>query len=208
MNFLDELTSLVFLEDAPKKSDIIFIPGGSYGSLAKTAARLYHQGMAPKILPSGKYSKLTGHFDGSKDEPPIFPGRSYDTEWAFMHDILRSEGVSESVILKEDQATFTYENAIYSRKVTDALGLNIRQAIICCQAYHARRCRIYYELLYPETRFLICPTNTRGITRENWFKDSTKIDIVLDEISRLGGQFHDIVRQYGQSSPPSRRKSS
>ena len=197
MRFLEELTDLVFLEDVPEKSDIIFIPGGSYGELARTAARLYRQGMAELILPSGKYGKLTGRFEGSKDSPPIFPDRHYDTEWDFLKDILIHEGVDEKAILKENQATYTYENAIYSRRVTDALGLNIKKAIICCQAYHARRCRIYYEILYPETRFYICPTNTQGITRENWYQSEEKIDTVLGEISRLGGQFHDIVRQYG-----------
>ena len=108
-------------------------------------------------------------------------------------------GVPEEAILREDQATFTYENAIYSRQVTDACGLTIKKAILCCQAYHARRCRLYYEILYPDTRFYVCPTNTLGITRENWYSSQEKIDIVLGELSRLGGQFHDIVRQYGMA---------
>ena len=199
MKFLEELTDLVFLEDIPEKSDIIFIPGSGFGALARTAARLYHQGMAPLILPSGRYGKLTGRFEGSKDTPPIFPKRRYPTEWAFMKDILIQEGVSEKDILKEDLATYTYENAIYSRQVTDACGLTIKKAILCCQAYHARRCRLYYEILYPDTRFYVCPTNTLGITRENWYSSQEKIDIVLGELSRLGGQFHDIVRQYGMA---------
>lgn len=197
MNFIDELTDLIFLKDQPEKADILFIPGGSYGVLALTAADLYHRGFAPLILPSGKYGKLTSGFSGSKDEPPLFPERSYQTEWAFLNDVLLSQGVPQTAILKEDQATYTYENAIYSRKVTDSLGLNISKAIICCQAYHARRCRIYYEILYPNTQFIICPTNTQDITRENWYKDGKKIDLVLGEISRLGNQFHDIVREYG-----------
>lgn len=197
MDFLDELTKLVFLEDTPEKSDIIFIPGGSYGTLAHTAAKLYMEGYAPYILPSGKYSKTVGHFEGSKDEPPIFSDRTFATEWEFLKAILLADGVDSASVLKEDQATYTYENAIYSRQVTDRLGLHIRQAIICCQAYHARRCRLYYEVLYPETRFLICPTITRGISKDNWFLDKDKISTVLGEISRIGGQFHQIVHQYG-----------
>lgn len=198
MDFLDELTELVFLEDTPEKSDIIFIPGGSYGALAHTAAKLYKDGYAPYILPSGKYSKTVGYFDGSKDAPPIFGDRTFATEWDFLNAILLDDGVGPEAILKEDQATYTYENAIYSRQVTDSLGLHIRQAIICCQAYHARRCRLYYEVLYPDTRFLICPTITREISRDNWFLDKDKISTVLGEISRIGGQFHQIVRQYGE----------
>ena len=59
MHFIEEFTNMIFLEDQPEKSDIIFIPGSGHAALAHTAARLYHSGLAPLILPSGKYSKLT-----------------------------------------------------------------------------------------------------------------------------------------------------
>ena len=36
-------------------------------------------------------------------------------------------GVPEEMILKEDQATYTYENAIYSRQVTDREYLDIQK---------------------------------------------------------------------------------
>lgn len=218
MYFINELTELVFLEDAPEVSDIIFIPGGAYGAIAKTAARLYKTGYAPRLLPSGKYSKLRGYFPGPADGErsgcavaPAAPSgpasagsgntaaAAYRTEWEFLRSVLLREGVPESAILKEDQATYTYENAIFSRQVTDAMGLEIKKAIICCQAYHARRCRLYYEILYPNTRFFICPTVTQGISRENWYKDPKKIDTVLGEIERWGSQFHDILREYGPS---------
>lgn len=198
MHFIKELTDLVFLDDIPEKSDIIFIPGGSYGALAKTAATLYHQGLAPLLLPSGKYSKLKGYFPGPADDscPDIYR-EEISTEWEFLKSVLLSEGVPPSAILREDQATYTYENAIYSRQVTDASGLDIQRAIICCQAYHARRCRLYYEILYPETQFFICPTVTQGISRDNWFLNEQKTNIVLGEIERWGGQFHEILREYG-----------
>ena len=57
MHFIEEFTNMIFLEDQPEKSDIIFIPGSGHAALAHTAARLYHSGLAPLILPSGKYSK-------------------------------------------------------------------------------------------------------------------------------------------------------
>ena len=91
MKFLEELTDLVFVEDLPQKSDIIFIPGGRYGALALQAARLYKEGMAPLILPSGKYSKLVGFFEGPADMPDSAL-KNCPTEWAFMDHILRSQG--------------------------------------------------------------------------------------------------------------------
>lgn len=185
-NFVQDMTDFIFVEDAPEKADIIFVPGGDQGALAVTAARLYREGYAPRVLPSGRFSKPTGFCQ--------IPG--YETEWAFLRDILLREGVPGEAILEEQEATYTYENAIFSRRVTDALGLRIRRAILCPQAHHARRALLYYKILYPDTTFLVCPTVTRGITRENWYRDPEKIDIVLGELERCGSQFHAILREY------------
>lgn len=201
MHFIEEFTNMIFIEDQPEQSDIIFIPGSGYAALAHTAARLYHRGLAPLILPSGKYSKLTGHFSGPADPDEVNTslktGSSWETECDFLHDILIWDHVPRSAILKENQATFTYENAVYSRKLTDHLGLNIRRAIICCQAFHARRAKMYYEILYPNTRFFICPTVTQNISSHNWYLEPEKIQTVLGELSRMGSQFNDLIVRYG-----------
>ncbi len=111
-----------------------------------------------------------------------------------MHETLTRMGVPDAAILREERATFTWENAIYSRKLTDELGIKVRRAIVCCQAYHARRCRMYYAQQFPETELLICPAVTRGIDRESWYRDPEKIDAVLGEVERCGSQFHEIMK--------------
>lgn len=183
--FYQCITDFIFVEHQPETADIIFVPGGNYPEAALHAAELYHQGWAPWVLPSGKYSILQGYFPGEQE-----------TEWEYLRDILVKAGVPEPAILKENNATFTYENAIESRKVTDALGMTIRTAILSCQAYHARRCLMYYQEQFPETEFLVCPVETKGINRENWFLDRTKIDVVLGEVERCGSQFHEILGAY------------
>lgn len=188
MKFIQDITDFIFVEEQPQKADVIFVPGGDQGSLAVTAARLYQEGYAPLILPSGRFSKPVGKC--------LIPG--YETEWQFMRDILVKEGIPESAILEEQQATYTYENAIYSRKVTDALGINVKRAILCPQACHARRALLYYEICFPETEILVCSTVTREISRDNWFLDDAKIDVVLGELEKCGSQFHEILRQYGK----------
>ena len=109
-----------------------------------------------------------------------------------------SEAVKK--VLEEQQATYTYENAIFSRQVTDALGLDIRRAILCPQACHARRALLYYEICFPETEFFVCPTVTRDISRDNWFLEDEKIDVVLGELEKCGSQFHEILREYGKQT--------
>lgn len=103
MHFIEEFTNMIFLEDQLEKSDIIFIPGSGHAALAHTAARLYHSGLAPLILPSGKYSKLTGYFPGPSDQDEeITPPKSsgvWESEWDFLHDVLTLDHVPESAIL-------------------------------------------------------------------------------------------------------------
>ena len=185
--FLQDMTDFIFLEDEPKKADVIFLPGSEEGALAKTAAKLYHQGFAPLIVPSGKYAKWTG-------ETLV---KEFETESDHFAKILMEEGVPERAILKEREATYTYQNAINTRKLLDEIGIEVKTAILCCQAFHARRSKLYYQILFPDTEILVCPTVTKEISRDNWFKTREKSDRVLGEIERFGSQFYEIVAEYG-----------
>ena len=185
--FLEEMTNFIFLQDEPQKADVIFLPGSEEGVLAKTAAKLYLEGYAPLIIPSGKYAKWTGH--SMVDQ--------FETESDHFAHLLMEEGVPEEAILKEREATYTYQNAINTRKLLDERGIVVKRALLCCQAYHARRSKLYYQVLFPDTEILVIPTITKGITRDNWFKSREKSEIVLGEIERCGSQFHEIVAEYG-----------
>ena len=186
--FLQDITEFIFLQDKPKKADVIFIPGSNEGDLARRAAELYHEGYAPLIVPSGKYAKWIGHN----------LVKEYETESDYFEAILLHEGVPEEAVLKEREATYTYENAIFTKKLLEKRGIEVKTAILCPQAYHARRSKLYYQVLFPDTEILVCPTVTKGISRENWFKSREKIDKVLSELERCGSQFHEIVEQYGR----------
>ena len=186
MSVLDEYTKFIFLEDEPEHADIIFLPGSDQGALALRAAQLWKAGYAPVILPSGRYGKLVGKFTGDP---------ACHTEWEYLHHLLREQGVPDEAVWKEDRATFTYENALRSREVTDAAGLKVRKALLCCQAYHARRASLYYQACFPEARILVCPVETKGISRENWYRSEEGIQLVLTEVTHCGSQFGEVVRK-------------
>ena len=186
--FYQCLTDFIFVEHEPEKADMIFVPGGNYPEAALHAAKLYLEGFALYVMPSGRYSITAGKFDS-----PV-----YGTECDYLCDILLREGVPETALLRENQATYTYENAIYSRKKADELGLTVRKAILSCQAFHARRSLMYYQEQFPETQFLVCPVVTRGIGRDTWFLTENGIDTVLGEVERCGAQFHQIMRDHMQ----------
>ena len=192
--FLNQITEFIFVEDKPEKSDVIFIPGSGFPQLAEEAAKLYHQGLVPYILPSGRYSVLNGKFAGVQEKKELYDGE-YETEWEFLKEVLKKNHVSEEHILREDKATYTYENAIYSRKVTDCLGMEIKKAILCCKPYHARRSLLYYQLLYPETQFYVCPIQDSDVKRDNWYLTEKGIRLVFGEVQRIGEQFVDITKE-------------
>jgi len=194
LKWIRDITDFIFLEDAPAPVDVIFIPGNGHALPSELAAQLYTSGYAPYVLPSGRYAIGTSGFAGQKSGLRIYEGE-FDTEWAFMRRILIENGVPEHAILREDEATYTYQNAIFSRKRTDEMGLTISRAIICCMPVHARRARMYYETLYPDAELLVCPAKGADVTRDNWTQSENGIDTVLGEMERCGGQFHAILRE-------------
>jgi len=194
LDWIRDITDFIFLEDQPQSADVIFIPGNGHAEPSELAAKLYHEGYAPLILPSGRYAIGSSGFAGQKSGSRLYEGE-FETEWAYMRHILLENGVPEGAILREDEATYTYQNAINSRRRTDSEGLAIRRAILCCMPVHARRARMYYETLFPDAQLFVCPVKSADITRENWMHEPAGIDRVLGEMERCGGQFHDILKE-------------
>ena len=192
--WIGDITRFIFLEDAPCACDILFIPGNGHAEPSEHAARLYRDGYAPLVLPSGRFSIGSGAFGGQKSGARLYDG-AFDTEWAFMRRVLLDNGVPEAAILREDEATYTYQNAIYSRRRTDERGLCISRALLCCVPLHARRAKMYYQTLFPQAEIRVCPAPNAAITRDNWTDTPEGIDAVLGELERCGSQFHDILRE-------------
>lgn len=187
-DFLKKTEEFIFVENRPEKADIIFVPGNGYPQMAEKAAELYREGYAPVVLPSGKYSITTGRFGGVLSGTEKYHG-SYETEWEFLRDVLVKNGVKPEDILREDRATYTYENALFSREVTEKAGLSVKKAILCCKSHHARRVLMYFQYVYPETEFLVCPSFPDGITRSNWNHTELGVDAVIGEVTRIIRQF-------------------
>ncbi len=196
---IQDITNFIFVEHIPEKADIIFIPGSSWPETCEKTAKLWLSGYAPYILPAGKYGMNQDSFTVPKSLQTKYP-HQYKSEWEYMSHILVQSGVNEEAILKEDESMYTYQNAFNSRHVTDALGLKIKTAIICCQSFHARRCLMYYQWAYPETRFMVCPIETENINKHNWYKNTYGIKRVMGELMRCGSQFVEAIPDYYQES--------
>ena len=53
---------------------------------------------------------------------------------------------------------------------------------------------MYYETVYENTNFIICPSEVKGINKGNWFTSEDGIDTVLGELEICGNQFKDILK--------------
>lgn len=186
-------TELIFVSHEPAPADIILVPGSEASALGEKASELWKAGFAPTILVSGRYSITRDRFIPMAGEEKRYPG-SYETEADFLGTVMEKNGVPGSAIWKDRTATYTYENAIASRKMTKERGISVQKAILCCKPSHARRCLLYYQLLFPETEFMVCPC-AHEITAKNWYKTEEGIDTVLGEAERLGTQFHRIMKE-------------
>ncbi|MDR1629364.1 MAG: YdcF family protein [Oscillospiraceae bacterium] len=192
--FVNDISDFIFMEDTPEESDIILIPGGSYPEIAERAAELYHEGYAPYVLPSGRFSIKVGRFCGPAVKAGAYNG-DYTTEWEFLADVLMRNGVPEHAVLREDESTFTKENAVFSKRLTDSLGLRVKKAILCCKSYHARRAFMCYQTEFEDTEFFVCPADVKGIDKRNWMRSEAGISMVMGELQKCGGQFQDAIQK-------------
>ena len=128
---LDALTEFIFVRDEPAPADVICIPGNGHAEPAEKAAALFRAGFAPLLLPSGRWAVTKERFLGQTSGARAYPG-DCRTEWEFMRAVLTENGVPEKAILREEKATFTWQNAIGSRAALEAAGIRVRRAILCC----------------------------------------------------------------------------
>ena len=90
--------------------------------------------------------------------------------------------------------------------MTDKEGMEVKKAILCCMPYHARRALLYYQLLYPETEFFVCPAKESPITAAQirYLTDLLNYHgLSLDNINQLtksdaSRKIDSIIREYGR----------
>ena len=195
MKIIDDITSFIFVEDEPRKCDIIFLPGGSDPGVPEKAAELFHSGFSPLLLPSGGVGIKNGKFGGVKNKKDIY-NKDYQTECEFYSDVLLKNGVPGSAIIPEDKSRYTIQNAFFSRQIADERGIAVRCAMICCKSFHDRRCLMLYQFAFPEAEILVMPIEVYGINRDNWYRHQYGIDRVMGKLARCGDQFVAELKGY------------
>lgn len=184
---LQDITNYIFMEDELEKADAIFIPGCARPEHTEAAARLYRDGYAPLLLPSGGFTRLQGGFRGVQKGGERY-GTDFGCEADFLEEVLLQNGVPARAILKERTATYTLENAEKTKELLREKGIILRTAILCCKAHHARRSHLYYSMVFPEVRLLVHPVAVDGVSREHWHETEEGRRTVFGELARMGQQ--------------------
>lgn len=118
------------LQDTAEPADVIIVlgaglkedgrPGPALSRRTRHAAALWHEGLAPLVLCAGGQSEY-------------YPR----AEAAACREILLATGLPDEAILLEERSRSTEENAIYSKRLLDSLGLT--RVTLVSDSYHMLR---------------------------------------------------------------------
>lgn len=190
-NYIEAISDFVFCEDLIQKVDVIIIPGATRASIPERAAELFNQGYAPYIAVSGKYSSRRTEFPTERLKGTKYQDNHYTCEAEFLKNVLELNGVPSESIFFENESTNTLQNAEYIRNELEQKKFSFKSAIICCQAFHARRVQMTFSLVFPDAQLYICPVTTQNIHKYNWYRTENGIKKVFGEVERCGKYFTD-----------------
>lgn len=125
------------------------------------AARLYHQGAAPRILVSGGNAKWVGPETGS--------------ESIAMKDILILAGVPDDAIILETLSANTYDNAVNSVEIMD--NLEMKHAILITSAMHMPRAMGIFKKLNQDV--IPAPTDFQVTDEDITYAFSTDLRVQI-----------------------------
>ncbi len=168
---IDDLVAIwnfLAVEEPTRSSDLIFCFGNANLKTAQTAARLYHDKVAPLVLVSGGSRAKVDHFS---------------TEAEGFHHELVAAGVPDSAIIVEPHAGHTGENIDFGWAELAKRGIELRSVVAVPFAPATRRTIATLRFKQPGLQVAGIPgfTGMRG-----YIDDPYRVArMVLDEIDKL-----------------------
>jgi uncharacterized SAM-binding protein YcdF (DUF218 family) len=162
-DILKGMAQFLIVQDNPKKSDAVLVLGGEHDNeRTKRASQLFHAGYAAYYVVS----------DG---------GYNYKEEKITdkMVSAAQLYHVPRSVIVIEDKALSTYENAVYTRQLMEEK--HWKSAIVVTNNWHTRRAKMTFDKVYQNSGITLSYASTNDITLEDWWSDPVKREHVLTE---------------------------
>lgn len=156
-----------------EKADCIFVLGSHDKRVAEYAADLFFQGLAPYILFSGGFGRLTeGNF--TKPEAELFA------------EIAVTRGVPREKIIIENKSTNTGQNVEFSKKILKEKGFEFHTFILVQKPYMERRTFATFKQVWPEKEFRV---TSPQISYEEYPNDEISqdemINIMVGDLQRI-----------------------
>lgn len=180
------------LHQTPKKSDCIVGFGCYNEDVARRAAQLYHQGLAPLILFTGGLGRNTSSM-------------WTESEASRFARIAMAEGVPEKDILTEEKSTNSAENLIFSRRILAERGLTHPRIIGVQKPYMERRLFAAFPVYWPEAEVTVTSWQQTyeqyltGLSRWGRTEEDT-IHMVVGDFQRIS-VYADLGYQIRQPIP-------
>ena len=145
MDFLEPLQVIwdyLCLGEEPKQANCIVGFGNFNTDIARRAAELYHQGLAPKVLFTGGLGRNT---EGLLPEP----------EAVRFARVAMECGVPAEDILIEDKSTNTKENIEFTRALLEKDGIPYDHILGVHQPFMERRIKAAMGVYWPDLNFSV-----------------------------------------------------
>lgn len=188
MGPLQVLWDYLGMDQMPKEADCIVGFGNFNDNIARRAAELYHQGLAPRVLFTGGVGRNT---DGLFTEPEAV---------RFARTAIAC-GVPERDILLEPRSANTRENILFTRETLERLGLPCRRILGVHQPFMERRISAAMGVYWPEAEFAVASpqvtlpeyladARTQGISQE------AAVSVIVGDFQRI-----DLYARLGYQLP-------
>ena len=191
MNYLQPLQVLwdyLGMHQEPRQADCIVGFGNFNTNIARRAAELYHQGLAPKILFTGGLGRNT---EGLLPEP----------EAVRFARVAMECGVPAEDILIEDKSTNTKENIVFTRQLLADRGMTEPRILGVHQPFMERRITAAMGVYWPELSFRV---TSPQVTIEEYVADALNQGITENAaVSVIVGDFQrmDLYAKLGYQLP-------
>lgn len=191
MDFLEPLQTVwdyLGMHQAPEQADVIVGFGNFNTNIARRAAELYRQGLAPVVLFTGGLGRNT---EGLLPEP----------EAVRFARVAMECGVPEKAILLEPESTNTAENILFTRQLLEARGIPHERILGVHQPFMERRITAAMGVYWPEQAFRV---TSPQVSISDYLEDAKKQGVTENAaVSVIVGDFQrmDLYAKKGYQTP-------
>ncbi len=180
MDFLEPLQVIwdyLGMHQIPGKADVIVGFGNFNANIARRAAELYLQGLAPVVLFTGGLGRNT---EGLLPEP----------EAVRFARVAMECGVPEGSILMEPDSTNTAENILFTRRLLEDRGIAHDRILGVHQPFMERRITAAMGVYWPEQAFSVTSPQTSvadylADAKKQGVTENAAVSVIVGDFQRM-----------------------